>query len=68
MCSVGLIWITQASCGTCTMMNRGDPEKVFEIRVAYAGMEPRYRTTSVLSKSRLIDLDVLSSSRRVSCA
>jgi hypothetical protein len=30
--------------------NRGYPEEVFEIRVAYAGMEPVYRTTSVLSK------------------
>jgi hypothetical protein len=25
---------------------RGYPEEVFEIRVAYAGMEPRYKTTS----------------------
>jgi hypothetical protein len=29
--------------------NRGYPEVVFEIHVAYAWMEPRYRTTSVLS-------------------
>jgi hypothetical protein len=50
--------------------NRGYPEVVCEIHVAYAGMEPRYRTTSALScqRCRLIDLDVLSSRRRVSCA
>jgi hypothetical protein len=30
--------------------NRGYPKKVFEIHVVHAGMEPRYRTTSVLSK------------------
>jgi hypothetical protein len=30
--------------------NRGYPEEVFEIRVAYAGMEPRYSSASVLSK------------------
>jgi hypothetical protein len=30
--------------------NQGLPEEDFEIRVAYAGMEPRFRTTSVLSK------------------
>jgi hypothetical protein len=41
--------------------NRGYREEVFENRVAYAGMEQRYRC-------RLIDLDVLSSRRRVSCA
>jgi hypothetical protein len=30
--------------------NRGYLEGVFEIRVAYAGMEPRYKTTSALAK------------------
>jgi hypothetical protein len=30
--------------------NRGYSKEVFEIHVLYAGMEPRYRTTSVLSK------------------
>jgi hypothetical protein len=49
--------------------NRGYPEEVLEICVVYAGMEPRCRTTSVLSiRRRFIDLDVLSSRRRVSCA
>jgi hypothetical protein len=30
--------------------NRGYPKEVFEICIVYAGMEPRYRTTSVLPK------------------
>jgi hypothetical protein len=31
--------------------NRGYPEKVFGIRVVYAGIEPRYRTTFPHSKN-----------------
>jgi hypothetical protein len=47
--------------------NRGYPEEVFEIRVAYAGMEPRY-IPPYCQRCRLIDLDFLSSRRKVSCA
>jgi hypothetical protein len=70
--SFGLIWITQASCGHRAFeKNRGYPEEALEIRVTYTGMETRYRTTSVppySQRCRMIDLDVLSSRRRVLCA
>jgi endogenous inhibitor of DNA gyrase (YacG/DUF329 family) len=70
--SFGLIWVTQASCGTCTTAciwkEKFIQKKFMKFALCTLGWNSDIELPPYCQRCRLIDLDVLGSRRRVLCA